>query len=111
MRLFFWTYGDGKGYKFDERQGWIKEGDGKGEKDKWIYANTEIGEVVGILNEFEGALSWREITEVFTIPQLEIMLKDKPHIDYDKEEEKTIVGKADSASGVMDFLMGKKNGK
>lgn len=66
---------------------------------------------MGILNEFEGALSWKDITEVFTIPQIEIMLKDKPHIEYDKKEEKIIEGKVDGAKGVMDFIMGKKNGK
>ena len=107
MQLFFWTYGDGKGYKFDESEGrWVRI---KKKKEGGIIdANTEFGEVMGILQEFQGALTYKQITEEFTIPQINILLKDKPIVDIDSSEgsdkEKKIEGKADNAADVLNFL-------
>jgi uncharacterized protein (DUF1919 family) len=38
--------------------------------------------VIGIINDFQGAFTFKQLTEEFTIPQVQLMLKDRPYMDY-----------------------------
>ena len=50
--------------------------------------------------ELNGAFTWRQLTEDFTIPQIYILLKDRPHMEYGKEK----VVEINSASAFMGVI-------
>lgn len=105
-RLFFYTYGDDKGYKFDEQQGWVSEDDGGEESDgRRIPANTEFGEVCGMIADLQGAFSFKDITENMTIPQVRVMLMDMPRRDYSNKPKRVMIK---SAAELLGNLSGAK---
>lgn len=43
---------------------------------------------MGLVADLQGAFSYKQLTEEFTIPQVQIMLKDKPYVKYGKSSKK-----------------------
>lgn len=54
------------------------------------------------MSDLQGAFSFKQLTEEFTIPQVQIMLKDKPHMEYDDiDSEDNSSKKIDSAMDLV----------
>lgn len=57
-----------------------------------------------MIEDFQGALSYDDIVDKFSIPQLMIMRMDKPTADYDDDE----VQEVNSAEAFMNILNKKR---
>ena len=73
-----------------------KEKNKRSERTRVFNASCELGDIAGIIEEFNGALSFEDIVDKLTIPQITIMRLDKPSVDLD-EDEKNNKGSINSA--------------
>ena len=105
VEWFFYSRGSEK-YQYSAQQGWIPRKKQKRESGSRVYnATCELGEIGGLIEEFQGALSYDDIVHKFTIPQLLIMRMDKPSVDFDSEEEPK---QANTAEDLLALLSNRK---
>lgn len=85
--VFFYSRNSQK-YKYSAKQGWIPRKNKRDSKRSRIYpATCDYGDIAGMIEDFQGALTFEDIVDKFSIPQLMIMRMDKPTVDYDDDEQ------------------------
>ena len=87
--VFFYSR-DSEKYKYTPQQGWTSRTKPKSKGTRVYPASCDLGEIAGIIEDFQGALSYEDIVYKYTIPQLMIMRMDKPSVEFIDESEKTI---------------------
>lgn len=100
--VFFYAR-DSEKYKYSSEQGWIQRKNKRSERTRVFNASCELGDIAGIIEEFNGALSFEDIVDKLTIPQITIMRLDKPSVDLD-EDEKNNKGSINSAEEFLSFI-------
>ena len=90
-RVVFFYSRDSKKYKYTTKQGWVSS---KKQRDdgrtRVFHASSELGEIAGMMEDFHGALSYDDIIDKYTVPQLAIMRLDKPAVEVEDEDTQTI---------------------